>query len=161
MQTNNKYLNYYVPVRNVRFYHSALFIHWSSRNHKYLGVAIDKYLIYTLRMFCFIKHVKCVMPMHLSAHSPLTLGWTGSMRMINEYEVGLKEKIHQKDETRSTGRVGEGLDSQLCHYLDSKTSRGIIQWRSWEGVKSIPRHTTGLLVVRDPSPMIPVLFEDH
>ena len=29
---------------------------------------------------------------HLSAHSPLTLGWTGSMRMIDEDEVGLKEK---------------------------------------------------------------------
>ena len=29
---------------------------------------------------------------HLSAHSPLTLGLTGSMRMIDEDEVGLKEK---------------------------------------------------------------------
>ena len=29
---------------------------------------------------------------HISAHSPLTLGKTGSMRMINEDEVGLKEK---------------------------------------------------------------------
>ena len=29
---------------------------------------------------------------HLSAHSPLTLGWAGSMRIIDEDEVGWKEK---------------------------------------------------------------------
>ena len=45
------------------------------------------------------------------------------MRMIDEEEVGLKEKpevtlyiktLHQ-NKTRSTGK---GLDSQLCHYWD-------------------------------------------
>ena len=39
---------------------------------------------------------------HLSAHSPLTLGYTGSMRMIDEDEVGLKQK---QEDTRYIKKI--------------------------------------------------------
>ena len=48
------------------------------------------------------------------------------MRMIEEDEVGLKESQNtletsnkwHRNETRGTGSVGKGLDSQLCHHRE-------------------------------------------
>ena len=68
------------------------------------------------------------------------------MRMIDEDEVGLKEKpeykIHQteyRNKTRSTGSVGKGLGSQLCHDWELHT-----------------RKQAGLFLPRTPD-----WFEDH
>ena len=55
------------------------------------------------------------------------------MRMIDEDEVGLKEKpeeldtsqiLHRNKTRCSTDSVGKGLDSYICHYRNCKLGNG-------------------------------------
>ena len=59
------------------------------------------------------------------------------MRMIDEDEVGLKEKPEELDTSKilhrnktrcSTDSVDEGLDSDLCHYRTADTGTVINPW---------------------------------
>ena len=89
------------------------------------------------------------------------------MRMIDEDEIGLKEKpediryikiLHQ-NEIRSTVSVGKRLHSKLCHNRVLQTRKwagSSLPGGAWKRVKSTPRArpgappTTGLLVVLSP-----------
>ena len=54
------------------------------------------------------------------------------------------KRLH-RNETRSTGSVGKGLDSHLCDYRElqiCEQSMSSLPGGSWEGVKTIPRGTT-------------------
>ena len=87
-----------------------------------------------------------------STHS-LWLGYTGSMRMIDEDEVGLKEKpegtskrLH-RNETRSTGSMGKGLDSQRFKYWELHTREWAVT--SWRVLGGGEIHTQGHHLPRD------------
>ena len=100
----------------------------------------------------FIWFIECFKTTFLHTHHSLLAklgqwGWLMRMRLAwnkSQTTLDTSKRLHQNN-TQSTWSAGKGLDSQLCHYWELQTRKWVglsHPWGSWEGVKSICRHTT-------------------